>query len=704
MTNTPLIEALRTYLTATGQSARALSVAAGLGENAISDILRGRTGRPRPAVIESLAVAMGVEPASLVCGDTPSIADARAFLDSAPAGWSPSRLRGTRSALGCYARWLGITGDGRFDRATVRRFLTTQTPAAQGVSPETWSTYASHLRALLDPVARPARAPRIDDLTGVWRHLHALGGAIGLPISQQRAAAPFCVWCASRGTAPDAVTAATLVAWRDHRVAHGRLTMSEAAHTASAKRVVAWWNALAASGAAADLAVTRPMELPFVDRRRRYAASDGADAAFLQEFDTRLVPWLQGRTTPDGVAVDSIIDALDASLDTSDDQLKRAARQFTGGASRSRREALADRLAASGVLLPGRTWCPRRIANARSSLACMIRAFHAASGAAIPTIRDLTDPEIAEAAATALADGIDAEDLGSTYVSKLLGMLRKIAAGYVGRPAAELAAISALAVDFDPAFDDIAPRNLRKLRRFTPEKLQAFFGLSRDLVAEMNRTLEARRARIRRAAAAGEPIPPLMNQKLARQHAVVVAHDILCTRGPRSSTLLAIDTEAHVRRRDDGRIVIEIPPALVKNREPLVIVLSAAKSTRFQQYLRHARPLLAAGPSAGSTLLFPSTTAPDRPSTHLLDRLVAEVERRIGIPIHVHLYRHLIGWAWLREDRTRLPTVQKLLGHRRIETTTRFYARLDDELAQQDWSDFLERKADDAERAPRRAA
>ena len=42
----------------------------------------------------------------------------------------------------------------------------------------------------------------------------------------------------------------------------------------------------------------------------------------------------------------------------------------------------------------------------------------------------------------------------------------------------------------------------------------------------------------------------------------------------------------------------------------------------------------------------------------------------------------------------RLPEVQKLLGHRSLETTVRYYAQIDETLCLQDWQDFLERKAD----------
>ena len=74
--------------------------------------------------------------------------------------------------------------------------------------------------------------------------------------------------------------------------------------------------------------------------------------------------------------------------------------------------------------------------------------------------------------------------------------------------------------------------------------------------------------------------------------------------------------------------------------------------------------------------------------------LCREVHGRAGFRLHPHLYRHALGWIWLREDPSQLPSVQVLLGHRSIRTTAaQYYAEVDQEHALRHWKEYLD--ADD---------
>ena len=181
---------------------------------------------------------------------------------------------------------------------------------------------------------------------------------------------------------------------------------------------------------------------------------------------------------------------------------------------------------------------------------------------------------------------------------------------------------------------------------------------------------------------------------------VALAHEIMLARAPRPGNLLDIDLAAHVRRRADGGVTIELPKHLVKNRVDLAIPLSGRASAFFDTYVEKARPLLLTARNAANSRLFPARHADEGHYSALTKRLIDEVHRRIGVRIHPHLYRHILGWIWLRENPGALPAVQRLLGHKKLETTLKFYVELDETLALQQWADFQEKKRNAADSDP----
>lgn len=687
---------LRDHLAATGQSMRALSLAAGLNPKAVGDLINARIERSHTDALQKLSLIVGQDLTAIPMTRSATVADVIAMLhQTPPAGWSTSALRGTTSALKLYGR---LAGNGKgpdftmIDRASVRQFLATSTPAALGVSQATWNAYASHLRALLDQIGGTGRPVQIRDVTGRWRQLYDAAAGLGLPRDLLYAAGPFFAWCDAQGLGFADVVAATFVAYRDHRVARGRVTARDAKDTKTAKRARDLWNRLASRPDFADLGV-RAAEQPFPDGRVRYAMPEALLAPLLAEFDELVVPWATGRTTPQGRPVDAILDEMEAFAAPPKSAKIARAQQFNGKASQNRRSEREERLRAHGVLLDGRTWGPKRVDVARAGIVSLVKCCYAATDTLIETMAELVEPDLLEAAAEALDEATDIDDLGSSYVSDLLKVVRKIAVGFVGVDVATAMRIGNIIAKYTPDRAGVSPRNKLRLQQFTPERIEAFCAMSGAILAEVNAEMARRRAANRRAATAGQPKVETLDAEIACKLELVVAHDIFCARAPRKANVLGIDLARHVREDHEGHVVIELPPEMVKGNRKLVIPLNAQMSAVFRQHVAKARPRLLTEANKGSTMLFPARKSSRGHYTCLITQLMREIHERVGVRFNPHLYRHLLGWIWLRDDPRRLPQVQVLLGHKKIETTLRFYAELDETLALQAWSDQLEKHA-----------
>src|SRR5690606_19137717 len=120
---------------------------------------------------------------------------------------------------------------------------------------------------------------------------------------------------------------------------------------------------------------------------------------------------------------------------------------------------------AAGVLLGGACWNAKTAATARAAIKSLAMALWAQTELVITSIDDLTEPEILEAAATALDEATDEECIGSSYLETVLKRVKKLAVGFVDRSAEDLVAINALVKSFAPSFGGISPRNRAKLEQ-----------------------------------------------------------------------------------------------------------------------------------------------------------------------------------------------------------------------------------------------
>jgi integrase len=220
--------------------------------------------------------------------------------------------------------------------------------------------------------------------------------------------------------------------------------------------------------------------------------------------------------------------------------------------------------------------------------------------------------------------------------------------------------------------EGLTAQNKERLRQFQD-------GYNVDLlVALPNRLL--RRATSKKKA-------PSSREALAVMYAVAI--DILLACPMRVGNLASLDIAKHLRwhgRGKNQRLAIVIPGTEVKNGQPIEIDLPTETVELIKAYLSEWRPLVT---GAAGDALFPTKAGKARRPGHLSQEMKRVIHRETGIKMNAHLFRHLAGMLFLDENPGEYETVRRLLGHRKLTTTTNFYAPLDTPRAHKRYDEFV---------------
>ena len=155
---------------------------------------------------------------------------------------------------------------------------------------------------------------------------------------------------------------------------------------------------------------------------------------------------------------------------------------------------------------------------------------------------------------------------------------------------------------------------------------------------------------------------------------MAVAIEILLMAPLRIGNLVRLDLERHlVRTGRAGGLHIVIEGDEVKNREPLEYPLPAASAALIDRYLKEYRPILA----QGGTALFPGDGGRPKGRAILGEQIGRVVRNHAGLRVHPHLFRHIAAQAYLNANPGAYEVVRRVLGHRSMDTTTRFYTGLE---------------------------
>jgi hypothetical protein len=156
---------------------------------------------------------------------------------------------------------------------------------------------------------------------------------------------------------------------------------------------------------------------------------------------------------------------------------------------------------------------------------------------------------------------------------------------------------------------------------------------------------------------------------------VALVHDILIMAPMRWENLVGLNLTRHFRYSQPGRkgtIYITILGDEVKNGEHQEFELPPLVAKLLRDYVEIHRPVLLREMDEG--WLFPGAGQGPKHEVTLRQQLTKMVEKHLGLKINPHLYRHVAAFFYLQAHPEDLETVRRLLGHKAIDTTSRYYA------------------------------
>jgi len=195
-------------------------------------------------------------------------------------------------------------------------------------------------------------------------------------------------------------------------------------------------------------------------------------------------------------------------------------------------------------------------------------------------------------------------------------------------------------------------------------------------------------------------VPEVLMGLAVRQHAhapvragvlagIAVAIRILSVAPIRIGNLAAIRIGENLIRPagPNGPWWIVFPDYDVKNRIPLEFELDEATSRLIDRYLADFRSPLTRG--AQNDWLFPGEDANHKGAATLSRQISARVHKATGVALTAHQFRHAAAAIFLKHRPGEYELVRRLLGHRSITTTTRFYAGLESLQATRIFGDII---------------
>lgn len=582
-------------------------------------------------------------------------------------------------------------------RRDVIDFFERNRPATFGLQPGSYAVYKSEILSQIKS-DQTIRRQHIAQMSGVYREIYDRTlDCSSIPQSLRWRCTAFLRYLSRRDIHPSSVSDETVMAY--YRFNLEVAEVSEMHARTRAKAAAKYISLLSGHPDFKEFGLSN-VQADLPRRHVKYNVPQEISSAILKEFDERIAPWARGEASNLGETWNAYIARLDAD-DTSDanSEKKRTWRATRTHQIRIARSVHTSKGSARGFLPESRRWKPGTIKTRRDICATCAKLLYETEGYKLESIEELTDPEILEAIAIGLTARAATRNPQSSYINHIIGFAAMLARDFVQRPSLDLDIISQIKERYTTRRRGIAQKNRDILAQFTKERIQALIDMPDAILRDVNRQVLQRRHAHRTAEGQLPRAVDVYDAPLIQKVMLALAAHIMLARAPRKSNLAEMRLD-WLRWRD-GLVTIEIPAPSVKSRDardgPLLIPLDSNASGLMDRYLKQLRPKLLDEYDNRNPFVFPALrrcgkSRDSRFLASLPERLVREVHERVGVRINPHLWRHLLGLIWLRENPDKLPAVQKLLGHKRIQTTIEYYAEVDETIVLAEWMEFLDGK------------
>ena len=261
-----------------------------------------------------------------------------------------------------------------------------------------------------------------------------------------------------------------------------------------------------------------------------------------------------------------------------------------------------------------------------------------------------------------------AGDKMTSQIYQIATLLKTIARHHLRQPVETVDQLRQLCKALKPTSDGFTEKNRRCLRQFADlRKLQSLLTLPERVIAQVARHHELRR-------------------RDAVRVALAIATGILINVPLRAANLAGLRLDQHLHLVGD-RTFLSIPSEETKNAVSIEAELSPGLALQLHTYVERYRPMLV---KTHTPWLFPGEHGGRRPSGGFGHQISDFIAREVGLVMTPHQFRHLAAKLYLDHHSGGLETVRRLLGHKSLETTMRFYRELESILAGKRYSALLD--------------